>query len=59
MPFRTTLLFAAVISICMLTCKAQPAKGYILTRGEKMICDSLHIDSTLFHDIREYSTGRI
>ena len=59
MSFKTTLLFAAVACICMLSCRAQPAKGYILAKSEKLICDSLHINTTLVSNIREFSTGRI
>jgi hypothetical protein len=53
LSFATILAFAT-------SCRSQPlAKSYLLTSEEKIICDSLQIDSSVIKNIRLYNTNKI
>lgn len=60
MTQKINLLFTVIISTLALSCKSQTvSKEYILTKDEKVICDTLQIDSTIIKDIREFNRNKI
>jgi hypothetical protein len=58
-PNANILFFTTILTIA-LGCKSQPvSKEYILTRGERIICDTLQIDTTIVKDIREFNSNKL
>ncbi|MEO5563077.1 MAG: DUF4253 domain-containing protein [Chitinophagaceae bacterium] len=60
MTSKNFYLFLATILAFVLGCKSQPvSKGYLLTNEEKIICDTLQIDTAIIKDIRQFNTNKI
>lgn len=52
--------FFATILTFTVGCKSQPvAKSYLLTSDEKIICDTLQIDTSIIKDIRQFNANKI
>ncbi len=60
MTSKIFYFFLATILIFNIGCKSQPvAKSSLLTRDEKIICDTLQIDTSIIKDIRQFNSNKI
>jgi len=60
MDSKIFCFFLATILTITIGCKSQPvAKNYLLTSDEKIICDTLQIDTSIIKDIRQFNANKI
>ncbi len=60
MTSKVFCFFISTVLAFTIGCNSQPVvKGYLLTSGEKTICDSLQLDSSIIKDIRLFNTNKI
>lgn len=52
--------FLLIVQVFLISCDPKPTNtGYLLTKEERTICDSLQLDSTVIKDIRKTNTSKI
>jgi hypothetical protein len=60
MTIKNILLFVIIAQILAVSCKSQTINtGYVLTKEEITICDTLQIDTALIKEIRQTNTSKI
>lgn len=60
MTSKAFCFFLSTTLILTLGCKSQPTKkSYFLTSDEKIICDTLKLDTSIIKDIRLFNTNKV
>lgn len=60
MTSKAFYFFLSIILTLTIGCKSQPTeKGYLLTSDEKIICDTLKLDTSIIKDIRLFNTNKV